>query len=99
MLATVFRREENREEATYIIVLDELDVHDQLPRLLAHTAITQATVRQALGLLQAYDDLAHDLELLPVDATSLLVADESRVTLFSRRQIAKLQRDVWDAFR
>jgi hypothetical protein len=69
-------------EETHIIILLKLDIHDKLSRLLAHSSIAQSTVRQALSLLQADNDLAHDLELLPIDATSLLVADESRVALF-----------------
>jgi hypothetical protein len=74
---------------TYLFILHKLDIHDQLSRLFAHSSISQATIRQSLSLLQTDNDFAHDLELLPVDSTGLLVADESRVALLGCRNIAE----------
>jgi hypothetical protein len=85
-------------KTTYILILHELDVHDQLSRLLAHTTIPQTTIRQALCLLQTDDDFAHDLELLPVDTAGFFVADESLVAFLRRHEIAAVQWDVRNAF-
>ena len=79
--------------AVYLLILGKLRLQDQAQRLLGLVLVRK---RRPLTTANVQDNLAHHLELLPIDARLGLIGKRALAD-FGRDQIAPVQRQKRDS--